>query len=86
MSWDVAAFRERIEEEHSFPGTYIFKFIVPVAKKDELVGLLPEGDLSFRNSSNNSYVSITLKARVGSSEEVVATYESAYGIKGILAL
>ncbi len=86
MSWDTDAFKEKIESEHSFPGTYVFKFIVPVGKKTEVTDLLPVGDISFRNSTNNSYVSITLKAHVSTSDEVVEVYERAYKVEGIIAL
>ena len=86
MSWDVSSFREKIENEHQFPGIYVFKFIVPVEKKQDVLDFLPDGDLSFRNSSNNTYVSVTLKANVNNSQEVVDVYEKAYNVQGIVAL
>lgn len=86
MSWDVTSFKEKLEAEHSFPGPYIFKFIVPVDQKDEVIRVLPKGELSLKHSSTNKYISFTLKAQVSTSEEIVDVYQSAYKIKGIVAL
>ena len=86
MSWDVTSFKEKLESEHTFPGTYIFKFIVPGEQKDEVIRILPKGELSFKHSSNQKYLSLTLKATVQSSDEIIAVYQEAYGIKGIVAL
>ncbi len=86
MSWDVKSFREKIEQQHSFPGTYIFKFIVPPDKKDEVVGYLPEGELTFRNSSNKKYISITLKSDVNHSDDIIRVYEKVHLVEGIIAL
>ena len=86
MSWNVASFREKIEKEHNFPGEYIFKFIVPLGKKAEVLAFLPKGEIVFRNSSKNAYVSITLKVQVENSNEIISVYEKAYGVDGIVAL
>jgi len=86
MSWSVDSFRTKLENEYTFPVVYIFKFIVPLDKKNQLVEILPVGELSFRQSSKNSYVSATLKTKVASSDAVIEVYKKAYKIEGILAL
>jgi putative lipoic acid-binding regulatory protein len=86
MSWDIESFKQKLESEHSFPGMYIFKFIVPGEQKDAVIQVLPKGELSFKHSSGNKYISLTLRANVKSSEEVVRVYQDAYAIKGIVAL
>ncbi|MFT4738704.1 MAG: putative lipoic acid-binding regulatory protein [Cyclobacteriaceae bacterium] len=86
MSWDIASFKEKIESEHTFPGTYIFKFIVPGLEKDTLIKLLPKGEVTFKQSSNNKYISVTVKAEVSSSDAVIEVYHQAYTIKGIVPL
>ena len=86
MSWDKESFREKLEQQHSFPGEYLFKFIVPLVKEGEIRDILPEGHLTKRNSSSNNYVSVTLKTLVASSEEVLEVYENAYQIEGIISL
>jgi hypothetical protein len=86
MSWNIESFQEKLESEHTFPGIYMFKFIVPIDKKEEVLAILPDGDLSFKPSSKNTYVSITLKAKMEKSSEVLNIYTKAYKIEGILAL
>ena len=86
MSWSADAFREKLENEYTFPVVYRFKFIVPMGKKEELEALLPDGDLSFRPSKNNTYVSLTLKRKVQSSDEVISVYTDVHQIEGILSL
>jgi putative lipoic acid-binding regulatory protein len=86
MSWDVASFKEKLESEHSFPGYYSFKFIVPNGQKEEVLNILPKGELVQKHSSNKKYISLTLKAEVNSSDEIVAVYQKAHTIEGIVAL
>lgn len=86
MSWDVESFRQKVESEHAFPGYYIFKFIVPADKKEDILKLLPEGKTSMRSSSGNHYVSITCKAELNSSQDVVDIYFEANKVEGSIAL
>ncbi len=86
MSWSVDDFKEKLENEYTFPVVYLFKFIVPLEKKEELEKLLPVGELSYRQSKTNKYVSASLKTKVMNSEAVIAVYEKVYRIEGIIAL
>ncbi|RED98855.1 YbeD family protein [Marinoscillum furvescens] len=87
MSWDVEAFRQKLEDQHQFPGEYMFKFIVPHGKKDELLGLLPkDGKTTFRESSSKTYISITCKAKVQTSQVVLDVYIAANQVEGCIAL
>jgi uncharacterized protein len=86
MSWDIEAFRQKIEASHSFPGTYVFKFIVPTVKKEEVLSILPQSDLRFRSSANDKYISITAQMEVQSSEDVLDVYILANKIEGCIAL
>lgn len=86
MSWNIESFQQKLENEHTFPSVYMFKFIVPIQRKDEVLNILPDGDLSFKKSAKNTYISITLKATMKTSNEVLDIYKEAYKIEGILAL
>lgn len=86
MSWNIESFREKLESEHTFPGLYLFKFIVPLERKDEVLKILPRGEVSMKESSRATYVSITLKAQVIESQQVIDIYSRAYQIEGIVAL
>lgn len=86
MSWDIEAFRMKVEQEHEFPGEYVFKFIVPGSQKEQITNLMPAGDISFRESSNKKYVSITARVLLNSSQDVLDVYMKAYKIDGCIAL
>lgn len=86
MSWDIESFREKVESQHKFPGFYTFKFIVPSDQKDAILGLLPESEISYKHSANNKYLSISAKAKLKSSQEVLDVYMSANNVQGCIAL
>lgn len=86
MSLDPKAFKEKLESQHEFPGTYTFKFIIPENQKDEVLVVLPKGDLTFKASSGKKYTSITLKAKMKSSDEVIGVYTEVAKIPGVLSL
>lgn len=86
MSWDVESFREKLEDQHSFPGEYIFKFIVPISGKQEILAILPKGGISFKESSGGKYVSITAKSDLRTSQEVLDVYIKANHVEGCIAL
>lgn len=80
-------FKQRLEENHSWPCTYMFKFIVPSPQAYTLLNIFEEKDsITTRKSKNGRYTSITAKCKVYSSEEVIAVYEAAAQIKGVLSL
>ncbi|WP_258102826.1 DUF493 domain-containing protein [Marinoscillum sp. MHG1-6] len=86
MSWDIQAFKEKLESQHQFPGSYSFKFIVPVDKKEQVLALLPKSDISFKESAKGTYVSITSVAKLQTSQEVLDVYIAANNIEGLIAL
>lgn len=86
MSWDIESFRQKVEDQHTFPGYYTFKFIVPREKRDNVLAFLPEGEISFRESANGKYVSVTAKIKLQTSQQVLDVYIVANNIDGLIAL
>lgn len=86
MSHDPVAFKEKLESQHDFPGPYTFKFIIPKGQKEQVLALLPEGDLTFKASSGEKYTSITLKAQMPSSDQVIAVYTQVAKVEGVVSL
>ena len=80
------SFKNKLDETHEWPSTYLFKFVIPEAKKGELLSLMPTGQVQERSSSNQKYVSISLNALMESAEEVVAVYKQVSKIEGIVTL
>lgn len=86
MSWDEAAFIEKLEGSHTFPGSYTFKFIVKPEHQSKVEALVPAAKITYKPSSGNKYMSITIVADMESSVAVVAVYKEAKKIDGIIAL
>lgn len=86
MSWDIESFRAQLEDQHTFPGDYTFKFIVPNDKEAQVRNLCPSAKISTRPSSKGTYVSVTMMAKMNLAEEVISIYQAAYKIDGLIAL
>lgn len=76
----------KLEEFYTFPCCYVFKFIVPMARVDELSGLFQGKPFTTRYSRNARYVSFTAEWKVASSEEIISYYRRAGKIKGVISL
>lgn len=82
----INSFREKLDEHYTWPAVYIFKFIVPVGKEEEVKQLFPEHALSEKLSKQGNYVSVTAELTMVSSDAVIEIYIKASSIEGILAL
>jgi hypothetical protein len=85
-SLDLNKFKELLESEHQWPGSYTFKFIVLQADLAALSLLFPAAPPLLRPSTKGKYVGATYTVSLTGSEEVLAIYELASRIKGIIAL
>ena len=86
MSWDEQAFKEKLENNHQFPGEYIFKFIIKPEHQKQVESLLKGAEVKLKPSSGNKYLSVTMYKEMASSQEVIEVYKEAYKIKGIISL
>jgi putative lipoic acid-binding regulatory protein len=82
----IAGFQEKLDQHYSWPSLYIYKFIVPTGKEDEVKKLFPNHTVTQKLSRNGNYVSITVQVMEPSSESVIAIYREAAMIEGIVAL
>lgn len=83
-------FKEKLEEVHSFPTDYLFKYVVP-ADENILARLHAifensNANVSTRDSKNGKYTSITFKVPVNDANDVIIYYRQASAIEGILTL
>ncbi len=84
------SFKEKLEETHSFPTDYIFKYVAP-SEQSILVKIYSifeqaNGSLSTRESKNGKFTSVTIKVPVNSADEVIAYYKEGEKIDGIMTL
>jgi putative lipoic acid-binding regulatory protein len=81
-----AAFRERLNKEYSWPALYMFKFIAPAERQKDIVNLFPGEKVMCRHSVKGNYISITVTLQMASADTIIAVYEKAARIPGIIAL
>ena len=78
--------KSQLDQVHAWPSPYVFKFIVPAERQEELLPLLPTGQIEQKLTRTGKYVSITLKAMISDSDQVIAVYQRAGQIQGIVSL
>jgi len=79
-------FKEKLDLEHKWPSTYMFKFVVPSDKVESFNNIFRKEKLQSKKSKAGNYVSFTLEKMMNSSEEVVEIYLKAKKIEGLIAL
>jgi hypothetical protein len=82
----LLSLQAKLDEFYTWPSPYMFKFIAPMARVDELADLFKGKPFTTRFSRTAKYVSITAEWELTSSEEVIFFYREAKKIKGVIAL
>jgi uncharacterized protein len=85
-TFNRAAFKEKLEAQSSFPILYMFKFIVPNGKENEIAAILPNNKMTLKTSSKGTYVSATIKAMMPSSDAILEVYDKAAEVEGVISL
>lgn len=82
----INSFKSKLDQHHSWPSLYIFKFIVPTEKAEELKNLFPMHNSTEKASTKGNYVSVTMQIMAPSSDSVIEIYQQAATIEGLIAL
>lgn len=82
----MKSFREKLDQHYAWPSLYMFKFIVPAGKEDDVKKLFPRHISSQKHSEKGKYTSVTVQMMMPSSEAVLSVYEKASAIDGLIAL
>lgn len=84
---DKEKFKELLDKEYTWPAKYTFKFIVPAGKEAEIRELFDEScDIKEKSSSGGKYTSATIYAIMANADGIIAIYERASAIEGIISL
>ena len=78
--------KELLESQYEFPCEYLFKFIVPKDKVEQVKSLFPNHQYELRPSKKGNYMSVSIKYEAESSDIILAIYEKAALIEGLIAL
>lgn len=83
-------FFEKLKVSHSWPGVYMFKFIMPADSNyiDELISIFNKFDksISRKYSSNRKFLSISINTKLDLPEEVIKIYKKTTHFKGLIRL
>lgn len=79
-------FIELLREQLQFPTYYVFKFIVKMDQKDEVIKLFNGAIYDEQPSKNGNYVSISSQMLMKTPEEIGEIYLKASSIKGVISL
>jgi len=82
----ITSFRKKLDDHYSWPSLYMFKFIVPTGKEDEVKRLFPRHATREKVSQKGNYTSVTIQMMMPSSDAVIEVYVKASHIEGIVAL
>lgn len=82
----MIAFKEKLDAAYVWPSLYMFKFIVPNQRVDEVKVLFPNHVSTEKQSEKGSYTSITFNMMMPSSDAVVGVYQKVWHIEGLIAL
>lgn len=82
----VNSFREKLDQHYAWPALYLFKFIVPTGREQQVKDLFPRHETSEKLSKNGNYTSVTIQVMMPSTDAVIEIYERASTIEGIVAL
>lgn len=76
-----------LDETHTWPTIFAFKFIVPQAEGPALKALFPESTRTEeRASAGGKYTAFTFHCPVGSGRDVIYFYARVKGIQGLVSL
>jgi hypothetical protein len=82
----INSFREKLDQHYTWPSLYVFKFIVPAGKENEVKQLFPLHTTLEKSSKQGNYKSVTAEMVMPSGEAVLSIYIQASKIEGIVAL
>lgn len=80
------SFREKLVASGPFPMLYMFKFIVPNGKENQIAALFPKNEMELKASSGGKYVSTTIQSMMETPDHIIEIYERASVIEGVISL
>ena len=78
--------KKKLDEESVFPLKYMYKFIVPKEKVQELLPFFETAEITTKKSKTGKYVSVSAIILAFNSEEIIKGYQSISHLEGIISL
>jgi hypothetical protein len=78
--------KNRLLDNHIWPGSYTFKFLVPKDSLDSALALLEDYSVRQRPSSTGKFIGLTVEDIFADPEQVIAIYQRMAKVPGIMSL
>ena len=82
--------KESLDNTTTFPADYLYKFIVPAiatgVQDIEALFKNKQAKISTKASKTGKYISVSVKVKLASSDEIISYYKQASSIEGIISL
>ncbi|MHC5201262.1 DUF493 family protein [Myroides sp. LJL119] len=83
--------KEQLEKEMTWPGPYLFKFIVPGDNPENLEHIRKvfagtNAEIQTRNSSNGKFISVSIRVTMDNAQQIIDKYVAVSTIEGIISL
>ena len=78
--------KNTLDAQNVLPGMYLFKFIAPRDRQQEVASLFNQRDITRRDSKNGNYVSLTAQVYMETSQEVIDILATVAAIPGVISL
>lgn len=82
--------KEQLNDTTKFPADYLYKFIVPADGNQvtEVQDLFNNAGaiINTKKSKTGKYISVSIRLKVSSADEVISYYKKAESIEGIISL
>ncbi len=86
MDEKTTQFKQALDDHHQWPCPYVYKFILPTENLQQLTALFPDDEVKTRESKTGKYTSVTMISTMCSSDEVMAVYQKAATVPGLMSL
>ena len=80
------SFKEKLDDQYTWPSLYTFKFIVPQGNEKKVRELFPGTEVTEKMSRKGNYISLTARMMADSSDAIILIYKKAQHIEGLIAL
>lgn len=83
-------FYDQLNDSQNWPGKYLFKFIVksgsPYLNELKTYFKLTDAIITEKHSSKKSFISLSVKVRMKSPEDVIKIYKKSSKLNGVIVL
>jgi uncharacterized protein len=86
MEERMISFKQKLDAVYVWPALYVFKFIVPHERVEDVKVLFPNHFSTEKQSEKGKYTSVTINMMMPSSDAVVDVYQKVKHIEGLIAI